>query len=240
MLPRRRTTLLETSKISLAFACALVLSVLVTHRGLPWFSKSESRTVRYGRLPVPSLPIRVDTAQVEGNPKARLAVILYSDFECSQCALFARTGIPVLREKYVEPGRLRLVFRHFPIERLHPMAVKAAVAAECAGKQGKFWEVHDRLFQLEGRITERNVDDISSELGLSSALESTCRVDELEAAVRTQLQDARQLQVGVTPTFFVGLNTAAGVVVRQRISGSALAPLLGMIDAELAALGTAR
>lgn len=80
---------------------------------------------------------------VKGNPDAEVVLVEYSDFQCPACAAM----YPVITELLAEYGdQLRFEYRHFPIERIHPYALQAAVAAEAAGQQGKFYEFHDLLF----------------------------------------------------------------------------------------------
>ncbi len=83
---------------------------------------------------------------VKGNRDAKVVLIEYSDFECPAC----RTYYPILREISTEFGdRIAIVYRHFPLTSIHPNAEFAARAAEAAGKQDKFWEMHDLLFQKQ-------------------------------------------------------------------------------------------
>jgi protein-disulfide isomerase len=85
-----------------------------------------------------------DVTHIKGNPDADVELVEYSDFQCPACSAM----YPVVKELMVEHGdKIRFEYRHFPIERIHPYAVQAAVAAEAAGQQGKFYEFHDLLFE---------------------------------------------------------------------------------------------
>ena len=74
-----------------------------------------------------------------GAPEAPLTLIEFSDYQCPFCRRFAETTLPLLKRDYIETGKLRYVFRDFPLDRLHPQARKAAEAAHCAGDQGQYW-----------------------------------------------------------------------------------------------------
>ena len=83
-------------------------------------------------------------AHVKGNPDAAVTLVEYSDFQCPACAQF----YPIINEILAERGDdIRFEYRHFPLINIHPHAVPAARAAEAAGQQDKFWEMHDKLFE---------------------------------------------------------------------------------------------
>ncbi|MGH7634592.1 MAG: DsbA family protein, partial [Gemmatimonadaceae bacterium] len=88
---------------------------------------------------VPSEPQSLDGAPILGDPAAKVVIIEYSDFQCPFCGKFARETLPGFEKKYVSTGKAKIVFRHVPLEQAHPFALGAAVAAECAEQQGRFW-----------------------------------------------------------------------------------------------------
>jgi protein-disulfide isomerase len=85
-------------------------------------------------------PTRLSLAglPVKGSDSARFGILTLSDFACPFCARFARETLPLVSDKYLKTGEVVLAFRHHPLERIHRDAVKAAVAADCAGDQGRF------------------------------------------------------------------------------------------------------
>ena len=137
---------------------------------------------------------------VKGPPDAPITIVEFSDFQCPFCA----SAQPVLKQVLeAYPNDVKLVFRHFPLER-HPEAKIAAEAAECAARQGKFWEYHDRLFASPSAISVIHLGVIAEEVGLDRPTFSTC----LETgASRTRVNEdlERGVRAGVTatPTFFV-------------------------------------
>ncbi|MEK0346606.1 MAG: thioredoxin domain-containing protein, partial [Nitrosopumilus sp.] len=94
-----------------------------------------------------SMKISVDNDPIIGNPDAPITIIEFSDFQCPFCARFYTQTLPLIHEEYIEQGKVKLVFRDFPIQSIHPNALPASVAAECANEQGKFKEMHDTLFE---------------------------------------------------------------------------------------------
>lgn len=144
--------------------------------------------------------------QVKGNASSTVILTEYSDFQCPAC----RTYYPVLREIVTEYGdRIALVYRHFPLLSIHPNAEFAARAAEAAGKQGKFWEMHDLLFEKQNEWS--GVSDIVSTfrsyatlLGISvDQFEVDFRSKEVKDLVTAERVHALRLGIQGTPSFFI-------------------------------------
>jgi protein-disulfide isomerase len=129
-----------------------------------------------------------------------------------------------------------LAFRHLPLTQIHPFAMKASEAAECAERQGKFWEMHDRLFQDQKRLEESSLVERARQIGLNAAQFTACLAGEAASEVQKDAAGANALAVTGTPTFFLGSVESDGRVrVLERFSGavpvaqfeSALDKLLG-------------
>ena len=137
-------------------------------------------------------------------------VIEYADFECPHCAALSRR---------LEGARLRLVFRHFPVRSSHPRAWAAACAAEAAGLQGRFWEMHDLLFADQARLEDPHLWRRARELGLDlERFESDRRSEAVRARVRRDFESGVRAGVVTTPTVF-----AAGRMHSGRFDPDALA-----------------
>ncbi|MDP1709505.1 MAG: thioredoxin domain-containing protein, partial [Candidatus Komeilibacteria bacterium] len=110
-------------------------------------------------------------------------------------------------------GQVRLVFRNFPLTSIHPYAQKAAEAAECAGEQGKFWEMHDKLFENQGALTVENLKSYAQSLGLSTSKFNDC-LDSSKYAqkINQQATEAQAAGVTGTPATFVGSQLIKGAV----------------------------
>ena len=141
-----------------------------------------------------------------GPEGAKIQVVEFSDFECPAC----RIAEPPMREiMRVYDGKVRLTFKHFPLERMHFFARRGAVAAECAGRQGKFWEYHHRLYDHQDDWTaedkvEGKLAAYAKETGLDEAAWAACRKDPaVDAAVTGDARDGGSAWVNATPTFFI-------------------------------------
>src|SRR5215813_8464511 len=98
-----------------------------------------------------------------GPDHAPVTVVEYGDFECPNCKQ-AAPAVKLLLERFTE--RVRFAYRHFPLEDVHPHALLAAQAAECASGQGKFWEMHDLLFANQDHLKLRQLQGYAEQLGL--------------------------------------------------------------------------
>jgi len=138
---------------------------------------------------------------VTGAPHAAVTVLEYGDFECPNCKQ-AQPAVKLLLERF--SGRVRFVFRNFPLEDVHPHALGAAQAAECAGGQGRFWEMHDLLFANQTHLKPNDLHGYAERLGLDMA-RFTAEMDDQVYLQRVREQQQGGIESGVraTPTFFV-------------------------------------
>jgi protein-disulfide isomerase len=158
--------------------------------------------------PVPELSAE---DHVRGSELAPL-VIEYADFECPYCA--SLNGQLAGRE-------LRRAFRHFPVRSSHPRAWAAACAAEAAGLQGGFWEMHDLLFAEQARLEDPHLWERARGLGLDlERFDAERRSEEVRARVRRDFESGVRAGVVTTPTVFAGGRMYAG-----RLEADALAAL---------------
>ncbi len=141
------------------------------------------------------------TDHVLGTPGAPATVVEYGDFECPVCKQAAPTA-RLLLERF--PGRILFVFRHFPQEAVHPHALQAAEAAECAGAQGKFWEMHDTLFAHQERLKPKDLRGYAERLGLDLA-RFTAEMDggTYRQRIREHMESGRRSHLKATPGFYV-------------------------------------
>src|SRR3990170_4964473 len=150
-------------------------------------------------------PIRVavkgEGAFVKGPKDAPVTLVEFTDFHCPFCGRAVATLKDVMREY---DGKIRWVFRDFPIASLHPMAAKAAEAARCAGEQGKFWEYHDLLFEGQSQATIEDFKRSAEQLKLDpKSFEQCLDSGKHQAAVEADVQEGARLGVTGTPTFFI-------------------------------------
>jgi protein-disulfide isomerase len=136
-----------------------------------------------------------------GPVHARVTVVEYGDFECPSCRLAAETP-KLLLERF--PSGVRFVFRHFPMEDAHPHALAAAEAAEAAAAQGKFWAMHDALFQNQAHLKEKDLHRYAEQIGLDRVRFSAEMDDHIYLQrVREHQDGGRRSHIRATPTFFV-------------------------------------
>jgi protein-disulfide isomerase len=135
-----------------------------------------------------------------GSPDAAVTVVEYGDLECPFC----RAAAPVLRA-LVEGsgGRVRLLWRHFPLFEVHPHALTAALAAEAAGTHGLFWEMHDLLFAHQDHLTDPDLRGYAVTLGLDPAHVTGDRAQVFADAVEADYVGGLARDVRATPTLFI-------------------------------------
>ncbi|MBR9698956.1 DsbA family protein [Candidatus Woesearchaeota archaeon] len=136
--------------------------------------------------------------------------IEYSDFECPFCISFYTDTLPQIKEKYVETGDIKYIYKHFPLS-FHPSAQKAAEATECARDQGKFWEMHDALFEKGVSDGVVSFKEYASDLDLDREEFDSC-LDSGEKASIIQKHIAEGQLAGVrgTPAFFINGRLISG------------------------------
>lgn len=153
-----------------------------------------------------SILLGIDDDPLKGDRKARLVLIEFSDFQCPYCARFVRETLPEIEKDYIKTGKLKYVFRDFPIASAHKDAFKAALAAGCALDQGKYWEMHDRLFENQAAFTVYNLTQNAEAIGLNKETFQQClNKNEYETEVQSDFADGLKAGVNQTPTFFLGL-----------------------------------
>lgn len=149
----------------------------------------------------PRIEVSADPARVLGDPNAPVTIIEFSDFQCPFC-LRAHPIVKQLLAKY--PTQVKLSYRDFPLDQIHPQAHAAAAAARCAGDQGKFWQFHDRLFESGQPLNSPTFTDHAAQLGMDTAEFVKClSSDRFEALIEKDLQDGNQAGVNGTPAFFI-------------------------------------
>lgn len=155
-----------------------------------------------------------------GSDSAPIVMVEFSDYQCPFCRRHFEETHGQLMEKYVNTGKLQIVFKDFPLS-FHPMAGPSANAARCAGDQGKYWEMHDKMFTEEAKggtgTVSYTVDDLKkwgSEIGLNTATFNAC-VDAgtYNSQVTSNMNDGSVAGVSGTPSFFIGPRGGTGQLV---------------------------
>lgn len=137
---------------------------------------------------------------IRGRPDADIVIIEYGDFQCPYCAR-AHPTLAGLQQQYGE--RIALVYRHLPLG-MHPYAETAAEAAEAAAAQGKFWEMHDTLFEHQAQMAPAQLPLLAQQLGLDGArFDQDLAQRRHRERIRQQAAEAKSLGASGTPSFFI-------------------------------------
>ena len=151
--------------------------------------------------PMLSMPVSDERDHIQGAADSDVTLVEYGDYECPYCG----AAYPIVKRIQRQMGeRLRFVFRNFPITTSHPHAEAAAEAAEAAGAQGRFWEMHDMLFENQGNLTGPELRSYAETLGLDlerfdDELDRHVHADR----VREDFMSGVRSGVNGTPTFFI-------------------------------------
>jgi protein-disulfide isomerase len=162
-------------------------------------------------LPVPTEPLALDSVPTLGSQRARVAMLIFSDFECPFCARLAVEVMPVLKREYADTGKARFAFRHLPLP-AHSRATRAAESAECARRQGRFWAMHDSLFEPPMRLGEPELATHARKAGLDLGEFDRCMTGAAASHVAADLSIAQDLGLMVTPTVIIGVVGEDGTV----------------------------
>lgn len=148
---------------------------------------------------------RIEPFREKGSANARVTIVEFSDFQCPACRV-AETPLRDLMKIY--HADTRLLYKNFPLERVHEHARAGATAAECAGRQGKFWEYHDLLYdRQEAWATAKAAEQLTGlarSIQLDLAAFAACQKDPtVQKAIDADVREARDRWVTATPTFFI-------------------------------------
>jgi protein-disulfide isomerase len=169
--------------------------------------------------PIPEEPVALTGLWIKGATDAPVAMILFEDYECPACTQFETTALEEIEAAYVASGKVRLAVWHRPLPQ-HRRAVPAAAAAECAGREGQFWQMRHTLFRNPQRMGDADLAELARDMGLREF--EACYQDETTASsILTWMAAAKAFGVNGTPTVFVGKALAGDrLQVNTRWSGS--------------------
>jgi protein-disulfide isomerase len=172
---------------------------------------------------VPNVVLSIDGYPSRGSQSARLVLIEFTDYQCPFCGRHFQQTSPQIDRDYVNTGRVRHVLRDFPLESIHKDAFKAAEAAHCAGDQGQYWQMHDRLFNSQNALSADHLSAYAGALGLDVPSFKRCLdSDKYAGKIRQDLADAQKVGVQATPSFLLGVAEPGGssVKVVKAIAGA--------------------
>lgn len=173
---------------------------------------------------------KTDEGKLKGGKDAKVKIVEFSDLECPFCARFHTDTLPQLISEYIDSGEVSLEYRHFPLS-FHPQAKPLAIATECANEQGKFWQMHDKVFEKNaaGELSAANADTYKQwavEIGADAAAFNSCYdANRGQDIVDADTKLGTELGVSGTPTFFING--------KQLVGAQPFASFKAIIDEEL-------
>jgi protein-disulfide isomerase len=161
-------------------------------------------------LDAPRIQVDANDDPFKGPATAPVTIVEFSDFQCPYCSRVVPT-LKKIEERYKD--KVRIVFRDLPLLQIHPNAAKAAEAATCAHEQGKFWLMHDKLFESQGSLDVESLKKKAVELGLDATTFNQCLDSGKHAAEwKRDAEDAERYGVTSTPAFFINGRMVVGAV----------------------------
>ena len=170
----------------------------------------------------PTGPVDVAVGQLPplGDENAPITLVEFSDFECPFCEAFYTDALPQIKKEYIDTGKAKLYYRHFPLTSIHPNAQIAAEASECANDQGQFWAYHDLLFgnqqewaALTGDAVNSKLVEYATSLGIDSGSFQECLTSgKFADNVNKDLNEGAQAGVDGTPATFINGYLVVGAV----------------------------
>lgn len=156
-----------------------------------------------------------DDHRSRGNPTAPVALVEYSDFTCGYCKKFFRETWPLIKAQYVDTGKVRFVYRDYPRADSGP-GLQAAIAARCAGDQGQYWPMHDRLLSGAMRLGKAGLEGHAAALGIHAATFTQCvQEGRYQEAIFQDRAEGQRWGFRGTPGFVL-VRTENGVIDLQR------------------------
>ncbi len=156
-----------------------------------------------------------------GETDAPVTIVEFSDYQCPFCRRYSLTVFPVLKREYIDTGKVRYVFRDFPLTGIHQQAEKAHESAHCAGEFNKYWEMHDVLFEKQNDLMLPSLKQYAAELGLDSTTFEECLDSgKYQVAIQKDVEDGGAAGIRGTPSFFVGKSGSGDSITGTIIRGA--------------------
>jgi protein-disulfide isomerase len=232
---RLRGVLDGSASILMIVASGMLIVTTWTNR------QTATPTAGGGGAPTPSVNVDARGLEIRLPERAgvdyrdgHLALIEFSDFQCPFSRQYAQDTLDMVKRTFVDSGALDYMFVHFPIESIHPLALKAGEAAECAAEQGKFWEMHRVLFENQSRLAESQFSRYALSLGLDTRKFDACLRTGMAPRIRQGVAEAQRIGIGATPSFAIGRLQRGGTVKILRIIRGAAA--FATLETELKSL----
>jgi len=180
--------------------------------------QGRSRARRPSRV---TAEVSVSGKPILGREDAPVTMVEFSDYQCPFCKRHFLTVLPIIKKEYIDTGKVRYVFRDFPIASLHPQAKKGHEAAYCAREQNKYWEMHDTLFENSKDFSVPALKRYAQGIGLDGDRFNNC-LQSRKYASRIEKEIAEGTKAGVrgTPSFFIGPSGSGGKITGTIVRGA--------------------
>lgn len=202
-----KTTLKLVAFVLVAFVVGFALGRYAFPTGT---TTQPTGTTGDGTQPTPTVDMKklVDDDPAKGPANAKVTIVEFSDYQCPYCGRVEPTVKQILS---TYGDKVRFVYRDFPLSSLHQNAQKASEASECADKQGKFWEYHDKLYQNQSALDVTSLKKYAADLKLDTTKFNQCLDSgEMTAEVQKDEQDGVTAGVDGTPSFFINGESIVG------------------------------
>jgi protein-disulfide isomerase len=179
------------------------------------------------RTPPPRTPmgsqakVSIGGRPTQGAPDAPITMVEFSDYQCPYCKRFVSVVFPTIKKDYIDTGKLKYVFRDFPIPALHPQAPKAHEAAHCAGEQNRYWEMHDILFENSKDFSVDALRRYARQVGLDGQRFDACLdTGRYTSRVEKEVIDSQKVGVSGTPSFVIGPSASGETITGTFVIGA--------------------
>lgn len=204
-------------KTKLILPGAILLAAILVSASIVFYSVSSGKLGANIKQAGEKVKVSVDDDPITGNPKAKVTIVEFSDFQCPFCRRFWNDTFSQIKRDYIDTGRVRFVYRDFPLS-FHPMSRPSALAAQCAYEQGKFWEMHDKIFGEQEKKDEGTVQfsiqDLkrwASQINLNIIQFNQCLDSEkYKTEVENDIADGSSYGVSGTPTLYINGKSIVG------------------------------
>lgn len=176
---------------------------------------------RARRPPSTTAVVSVSGRPSLGRQDAPVTMVEFSDYQCPFCKRHSLTVFPIIKKDYIDTGKLRYVFRDFPIANLHPQAKKAHEAAHCAGEQNKYWEMHEILFKNPKGLSVKVLKRYGQDIGVDGDKFNDClKSGKYSREIEREIADGTKAGVRGTPSFFIGPSGSGEKITGKMVRGA--------------------
>lgn len=175
-----------------------------------------------GRAPAPTTAsVSINGRPTLGKADAPVTIVEFSDYQCPYCQRFATTVFAKLKRDYIDTGKVRYVFRDFPLTQIHPQAAKAHEGAHCAGEHEKYWEMHDVLFQKQKDLSIPSLKQYAQDMGLDAEAFGGCLDSgKYQADIQKDVAVGTKAGVRGTPSFIIGKSGSGEAITGTLVRGA--------------------